>query len=94
MDLILSVFLVRDTRNINLKFEVDNLFNFDTGVISKFGHVTCPANFKCANYSFRSPILIMISCISLNPLIKLKALLIRDDVMKVVALKWEYDLIL
>ena len=50
MELILPVFLVRTTRNIHLKFEVDNLFNFDTGVISNLGHVTCPANFKRANY--------------------------------------------
>ena len=33
MELILSVFLVSTTRNIHYKFEVDNLFNFDTGVI-------------------------------------------------------------
>ena len=51
MKLILSVFLVRNTKSIHLKFEVNNLFDFDTGVISNFGHVTCQANFKRANYN-------------------------------------------
>ena len=50
MNLILSVFLVRTTKNIQSKFEVDNLFNFDTGVISNFGQVTCPAKIKLKYY--------------------------------------------
>ena len=36
--------------NKSLKFYLDNLYNFETGVVSIFGHVTCPANFKRVDY--------------------------------------------
>ena len=45
MDLKLSVLLVRTTKNIHKKFQVDHLYNVGTGVFSIFGHVTCPANY-------------------------------------------------
>ena len=45
------IFIVRTIRKMHLKFKIDNLFNFDTGVILIFGYVTCPANFKRANYT-------------------------------------------
>ena len=50
MYLKMLVLLARTTKNIYLKFNVYNLFNFDTGLFSRFGHVTCPANFKRADY--------------------------------------------
>ena len=37
-------------KTIYLKFYVDNLFIFDTGVSSIFGHMTCPTNFKRTKY--------------------------------------------
>ena len=43
---------ITTTKNKYLKFYFHNLFDFDTGVSSIFGYVTCPANFKLADYNF------------------------------------------
>ena len=54
INLEISVFLVRTTNSIYLKFYVDKLFNFDTGIFQIFGRVNCPANFRRADQSLLS----------------------------------------
>ena len=51
VDLKVLVFPLRTTKNMLLKFNVDNLLNFKTGVFLNFDHMTCLANFNYADYS-------------------------------------------
>ena len=46
---VLGIMFCGDIYDIDLKFHVDNLFNFDIGLYFIFGQVTCPANFKRTN---------------------------------------------
>ena len=46
MDLEISVLLVWTAKKIYWKCDVYSIFNLDTGVLSTFCHVTCPANFN------------------------------------------------
>ena len=47
----LLVYVIGSPHKKYWKFGIHNCSNFGTGVSIIFGHVTCPANFKRADYS-------------------------------------------
>ena len=49
----LLVYVIDSPHKKYWKFGIHNCSYFGTGVSSIFGHVTCPANFKRADYSLK-----------------------------------------